>query len=69
MQVFYVDGARIKLDKEQYFLPFDFVRAVYFEHQDGVLRISFVAQNPNYLPDPVWEQRGRELLIRFVATD
>jgi len=30
---------------------------------------SFIAQNAHYLPQPVYEVRGRELLIRFIAQD
>lgn len=69
VQTFYIENGRIDLDREQYFLPFNLVRTVTFEVVAGVLRIGFVAQNPHYLPVPSYDVRGRELVIRFVATD
>lgn len=65
----YIEDARVDLDREQYFLPFDLVRTVTFEVDGGTLRISFVSQNPHYLPEPSYDIRGRELTIKFIATD
>jgi hypothetical protein len=69
VQTFYVERARVNLDKAQYFLPYDLVRTVTFEEEGGNLRISFLAQRPDWLPNPIWELRGRELVVRFVASD
>lgn len=69
MHVFYVERARNGLDKGQYFLPFEYVRTVQLEEQGGDLRVLFISQRSDYLPDPVWEIRGRELRVRFIAQD
>ncbi len=69
MQTFYIERAKVRLDKDQYFLPFEIIRTVSFEEESGVLKINMLSQHPHYLPDPVWEKRGRELNIRFIATD
>ncbi len=69
VQTFYVEKSRVNLDKAQYFLPYDLVRTVTFEEEGGNLRISFLAQRPDWLPNPIWELRGRELVVRFVASD
>lgn len=69
MHTYYIERADTRLDKDQYFLSFDMVRTVLFEHESGVLRVSFIAQNAHYLPQPVHEVRGRELVIRFIAQD
>lgn len=69
VQNFYVEKARARLEKAQYFLPYDLVRTVTFEEEGGNLRIGFLAQRPDWLPTPVWELRGRELVVRFVAND
>lgn len=69
MQTFYIERARENLDKSQYFLPFDMIRTVAIEEEGGNLRVSFLAQRPDWLPTPVWELRGRELVVRFIATD
>lgn len=65
----YIEDARVDLEREQYFLPFDLVRTVTFDVEGGILRISFVSQNPHYLPEPSYDIRGRELVIKFIATD
>jgi hypothetical protein len=68
-QSFYVEHALARLEKEQYFLPFEMVRTVAFEQDADVLQVRFLSQNPHYLPEPTWEIRGRELIIKFTATD
>jgi len=69
MEIFRVARARTELEKAQYFLPYDLVRTVTFEEEGGSLKMIFVAQNSQYLPTPVWERRGRELVVKFIAQD
>lgn len=68
--VFFIPRSRVQLEKEQYFFPYEYVQSALFEEEEGGagVRIVFFGKNPNYIPKPQWEERGRELVIRFVPT-